>query len=112
MEAEDLLREVVQLRKAMLKLCDKVDEEEVEECEFGESLRDEIKDFWWWAVNIKEDSSISKDRALKNWKRLHPDLPIPRAFTTKRCVKPEHVLHCLMFDALPHYLQYKATNKN
>lgn len=77
-----------------------------EECELMNSLSIEYKEFIRWALGC-EETVISKCKASKLWKNLHPHIPIPRVFQTEKELDDSLVAICLMMDGYHHFVAEK-----
>lgn len=83
--------------------CDEEDEDEETECPIMVSMEKDYKDFMKWAFGCEEgEEGIIK--AKRRWKKLHPDLPIPRVMLTDERLGSGMGTVCLFMDAYPLYL--------
>jgi hypothetical protein len=69
------------------------------------SLEKDYNDFFMWAFGDSQRENMIDHR--ETWKRLHPDLPIPRILKSEEQLHPALNTTCMIMDAYPLYLQHR-----
>ena len=107
------------LEKMFIEIVEKMKQEKEEEIycinyltpeikKITQEIEKEYKNFLTWAIGEEIFIGEKKD-ALKRWKQLHPNLPIPRGLQINLTFENKEEIIMLMLDAYPLYL--KEINK-
>lgn len=78
-----------------------------EGCEILEELDQEYRVIVEWCFGVNEKVVWSKSKTRKVWKRLHPNLPLPRILESEGKTGPLQMIIGLLIDAYPMYLAEK-----
>lgn len=104
-EIKEGINRLIELHDLLKEQCEKEDDyedEDDEECEFLASLQKDFDKIMNWAFNSNEVGS-NKKLARTTWKKLHPNLPIPRIMKSETSISPHMAAICLLMDVIPLY---------
>ena len=105
------IKELKKLLESVEKLTELAQEAEQKNCPMMQSLQQDHKDFYAWALGLdidaEEEEKWTHERTINQWKKLHEKLPLPRIFQIKSHFKPSLNTLCLFMDAYPLYLESK-----
>jgi|ERR1700743_3483 len=95
------------LKLLRLAVQEAIKEEGDEDCRLVKSLKEDYDGLMLWAFGAIE--ILTKRIALNQWKKLHPDLPIPRILKTEQDLSTPLIHICLVMDIFPLYLIFKES---
>jgi hypothetical protein len=88
--------------------CDCDDEEDDEdETPIIKSLQEDHDAFMKWCFGADNCVAFKKSKAQRMWKKLHPNLPLPRVLKAEKYLRPELTSIALFMDAYGYYLAFK-----
>lgn len=99
---EEILNHLKKIKSLQDSTCKECCEEE-EECEIFVELKQEYADIMKWSFGITEPTTFTPKNAIKKWKQLHPDLPIPRILQSSEVENSAQTIVFLILDICPLY---------
>lgn len=101
----EMMHSIIEMKNSLEK---EEEEDEDQECEIEATLRNEYTDIIAWAFG-EDFEGDTKGRSIEKWKKLHPELPVPRILRSKSDHPLSNTLGMLI-DVAPMYQQYKKRN--